>query len=860
MNPQINTNIFININEIKSRISETLNKIKIADDKIKILKEAHSKIVNPSLLKEENENLKLIHQLCLEDLKRYNQKILKLKERFKINESILLKLRKENEQFKKIKNINNQISNTNKNVILNLKDLSRSIGLKTRKDSNYDNANKINYFRTNKIENRININTEKINKIIEEYTKRLNKIKNNSYQISLILEKQNKTIKEYRNYLNLIRDFITKQKQGLNISLNNVPIINNNKNFKLKEFDALNEKAYLLLSEFDNILLESKDNLQQNIENILKNIQTNINKLKLDENKNETNFKNICNEINEIIGVINIIFNDFNNLKNIFDSKKKIFEEHIKKMKDLQNQIIIQNKKEIKNNNGNNNLINEKNNNFQNLKNINDDRKRKIIEQSFLLNAKNASKKLELYKTINLFNNDNKSGSDLSRNQFKTNYHVICYMYDDYNMYDIYYVLKIFNLKNGYKIDKSFFSFDINYVNEIQELSLNDIPSNYLWEGKTYISFVVNLSNLESMKVHIKYKATKNLEYLNNNEIEKRKLSRNEYFRLDSDLCGEKVKYSLILKGSFDIINFEEGFLIRNINNKEETEYSWGGVVPYGGKNFQFVMSKREAIWSFNQELVISFEDFIEEATLYLPVYFVGGNNEIISIKPSSPQTTDIILDEENRKYIFKYINTNNKEIKINIKGEFKNNCKAWNVDLTDEQIEKFMFEEDVEHKDELKIIAKKIIDEFDKNNQDSDFEYLDFMKIGLWVHKNIQYDVRFVGAEFSALEILKIKRGVCEHLTRLANALLYSLGYKVIFVIGYCAKENAFTHDFQHAFSLIKLGNNQWFPFDSTWGIFTGKLPIGHIFLIYQERNLKIETNNKVISNSFIVNGKLIK
>ena len=134
MKPQINTNIFININEIKSRISETLNKIKIADDKIKILKEAHSKIVNPSLLKEENENLKLIHQLCLEDLKRYNQKILKLKERFKINESILLKLRKENEQFKKIKNINNQISNTNKNVILNLKDLSRSIGLKTRKD------------------------------------------------------------------------------------------------------------------------------------------------------------------------------------------------------------------------------------------------------------------------------------------------------------------------------------------------------------------------------------------------------------------------------------------------------------------------------------------------------------------------------------------------------------------------------------------------------------------------------------------------------------------------------------------------------------------------------------------------------
>ena len=32
------------------------------------------------------------------------------------------------------------------------------------------------------------------------------------------------------------------------------------------------------------------------------------------------------------------------------------------------------------------------------------------------------------------------------------------------------------------------------------------------------------------------------------------------------------------------------------------------------------------------------------------------------------------------------------------------------------------------------------------------------------------------------------------------------------------------------HAWSLVKI-NNKWYPFDSTWGILTGKLPVGHVF-----------------------------
>ena len=79
------------------------------------------------------------------------------------------------------------------------------------------------------------------------------------------------------------------------------------------------------------------------------------------------------------------------------------------------------------------------------------------------------------------------------------------------------------------------------------------------------------------------------------------------------------------------------------------------------------------------------------------------------------------------------------------VEGKLINKCKGeWKVDISDEEIEKKMPKEDVKDKEKLKKIAKKIIDIFDKENRDSDFEYLDYMKIGLWVHKNINYNYEY--------------------------------------------------------------------------------------------------------------------
>ena len=105
-------------------------------------------------------------------------------------------------------------------------------------------------------------------------------------------------------------------------------------------------------------------------------------------------------------------------------------------------------------------------------------------------------------------------------------------------------------------------------------------------------------------------------------------------------------------------------------------------------------------------------------------------------------------------------------------------------------------------------------------------------MKIGLWVHKNIKYDLNYTDKdELTPADVYYKRAGVSHHFTQLTNALLFALGYKVIYVMGYISQNNKeFDQDSRHSWTLIKL-NNRWYPFDSTLGIFSGKLPISHIF-----------------------------
>jgi hypothetical protein len=344
---------------------------------------------------------------------------------------------------------------------------------------------------------------------------------------------------------------------------------------------------------------------------------------------------------------------------------------------------------------------------------------------------------------------------------------------------------------------------------------------------------------------------------MNKGEIEERKIYREGKYGLQSTLNGQKAKYSLILKGSFDIVNFSEYFLIKNKENSKNTEYFWEGIVPYNGKITNIIFSKSEAMWSFSIESKVFVENGINKFKYIRPFDFMGGNNEIVDISYLSSQTKNIFPDEEHKVYIILYENVE-REGDFFIKGILKNKSKGeWLLDITDETLEKGIPKIDKILKPQLRELAKDIIEDFDRTNTNKDFVFLDYMKIGLWVHKNIKYDLNYTDKdELTPADVYYQRAGVSHHFTQLTNALLYALGYKVIYIMGYISQNNKeFNQDSSHSWSLINL-NNKWYPFDSTCGIFSGKLPISHIFDKYFyhtgtmcDKGLKIE-KDKITGN----------
>jgi len=829
------------IEQLVLQLSNYENELKNAEQTIQGLNEEKIIIIsqneNPNIIKEENESLKLIHQVNLSDIKDYQNEVLYLQNELKNNQTKIIKLKEENENLKKrLSKFENKDNISNNNRIKNIKDLKKTIKLDIYKNNNH-NHNIIINVKENK---KYTIDTAKK----KEYENILNNLKLQSNEYILNINEQNQKIKEYIDYLNKIYNDITSIRENIN----NNYIRDDNIDKILEQINTQFNQCSLIFTELEDISCQNINYFQNEFENILSEIRLNIENFDKNEYQNENSIHNIYTNINNKIIEIKKVFENFNKIKNKFESHNNNVGREFKKLKEL-HELIDDYNKNIKQNNINNNIIkndnNINNNKNNNNININNDNIRPVIniKQSILFNVKNKESKLNLYKTINLFKkNNNKQNNPGNFGLIKQDYHEICYIYDNYDLYDIYFNLKAF----GMNYNKANFYFQYSKSIEIQSFQINDIPSNYQIKN-LYVSYDVNLRDGESKKIHIIYKLKPKNNFLTKSVISKNKIYRKEYYGLDSSLAGISAKFSLILKGNYDIVNFEPFFLIRNTNNLSDVEYIWGGVVPDNGKKSLLMLSKIEAKISFKNIENFSSSTNISGTAFSVPIRFLGGNNEIIDINPHSPQTNIIKMDEEKKRYVAEYYDSQYNKAEFIIEGTLINKCKGeWYVDLTDEEVIDLMPEEDKANKGQLKTIAKKIIEEFDKENKNNDFVFSDFQKIGFWVKKNIKYDINLSGAhQYFGMDIYNMRRGVCHHFTILSNALLYSLGYKVLYVTGTVIKRGANT-DLKslHAWSLVKI-NNKWYPFDSTWGILTGKLPVGHVFRNFGNPVEKFDTYN---------------
>ena len=364
---------------------------------------------------------------------------------------------------------------------------------------------------------------------------------------------------------------------------------------------------------------------------------------------------------------------------------------------------------------------------------------------------------------------------------------------------------------------------------------------------------------MESNKIHIKYKE-KPRSNKNQGENSERKFYRSNYYGLDVINKGQMAKFTLIIKCDFEVINFEKLFLVKI----SEKEYTWGGEVPPEGKRTLVNLSKSEGKYNFEKTIRIesSNNKLLKNSKLTVPFVFQGGNNKILKLEYSSKQTDKIETKKENKQYEINFIDIKETYGEFLIKGELKNKCKEeWFCDLTNEEIEKHLPEDYKSNKEKFKEFAEQIIKNYDEVHKDDEIKESNIAKIGKWVKENIKYDISYKGKNtISATETLNNKVGVCHHFTKLFNALMYSLGFKCIYVSGYAIeKRDYFSSENAHAWSLIKI-NGKWLPFDATWGIFTGKLPVSHIFSSYFPEGLKATGTDSINIKPSEIKGNFLE
>jgi len=829
-----------------SKAELELNKLNKAIDNLK-------KKLKSKALEEENESLKLIHQLCENDISEYKEQIKLLEENLKSNSDELNKIRKENESLKKGKNVPKE-DTENQKSLTEIKKISKKYGINLFKRLLPSLSEELEKERKKE---------EIPENVLEEYLK-----KKKEYETTFneLIIKCNKYYEEEKNEKKLVNDhmdFIDKVNNEIQNLDNNFSIVNPNINLNLSDgkqiFEEICEKVESLnfaLIDLKDVYFGVKTFLQ--FENILSDINKNLEKINKKEYYNEYTLDKILNNIKKSIEELQNICNLADEKFNEFKNKNTLIEKQIQELTDIHKNYRKENIKR-------NDTIREclpksttsidlrttydNNNNGQNL-----DFDNIPISNTLLIKPKVS--KEDIYKSINLFRKEEDINSSDNPLLLEKNWHEICYVYDDYDIYDVNFILKAVGLSNNSSFE--YYSFKMKINCEVELLTLNGKKINYKKTRYT-VNFKINLKNLETSKIHIKYKHLKNK---NSDKITK--LNYDGCYGITSKINKNCVgKYILILKGSYDILDFKDEFFIKNEKNKKESEYIWGGKVPPGGKETGIIFTMKKAKWNAKINLKYYQKNciIIDSFAFLLNTIFIGGNNNLIDLKISSPQTKNISLDEEKRQYIVQYEKNYKFEVTENL--IFENNSKpGWNIELTDEELEEEMPEEDVRDKEELKSIAQKIIKEFDEKHKNSEFEYYDFMKIAEWVYNNIKYDLFYAGkTELTALEIYNKKHGVCHHLTRLSNALLYSLGYKVAYVTGIPADDSIFNmRNYLHAWSIIKLGNT-WYPFDSTWGFYKGKVPITHLFMepinsdifYYNASNTKDLICDEIMFGSFI-------
>ena len=651
--------------------------------------------------------------------------------------------------------------------------------------------------------NVLNSNINEINNYLTEIQLYINSINNEIYDDNEFEQK----------YLNneILKNKIDRKVQILIEIRNNFSDIEllldklkNNKKNKLEfTFKKINEFLTEMETQFKNTN-ETESDYEKTIENISKEL---INFELLKKEIIEMNFSEIKMQIQEIQKIIKSQLNEYNNVQN--------------EISKLIENIKIELKFDKNSMNNNSKLINDKEN------------KNNIVISPSPIFIKTEPEKFKL-----LINNWSEK----------------CTIYDEYDLYERNFEYKAIQLPKRICLSLKQIPFTKHKIIKIIEFKIDDKIVDYIYENSKLKFKKIKFKSLQTKKIYIKYEQSN---ILTENQKKQKKIYREDLYGISKNLKGRFAKFYLIIKNDMEIISFDNEIFTKI----KEDEYKIESLIPNEGKITRVILSKKSAKFNlFYKKRIETKNKYINNTKLILHYYFEeGGNekNEIKIIKETNPPNGIININTIERQYLIEFNNIQQNYAEVIIKGELINHCTGeYKCNLTEEEIENEIPEEYKTNKDKFKKIADDIINDFNKKYKDDSAKITDIAKIGKWIKKNIIYEEK--EKSNSALEIYQKKKGVCKQYTILFNALLYSLGYKCIYVSGFVIKNNDyFNLSDAHSWSLVRI-NNKWLPFDVTWGIFSGKLPVSHVFQNYFQKTNFIITKDKLINNDDIY-GKFI-
>jgi hypothetical protein len=325
--------------------------------------------------------------------------------------------------------------------------------------------------------------------------------------------------------------------------------------------------------------------------------------------------------------------------------------------------------------------------------------------------------------------------------------------------------------------------------------------------------------NLQEVKIKFRYQ-------LDNDEIQKTPYIRQELVAIPKFAQGAKANLEVCTLADMTL------YSLNHLFSKNDEIFSWSGTVGAEGFHDVFAMTQERAKWKVTTDVEIEDNSGIGNLVVKLPLNYVGGNNEVLKYRAYNGQIDYIdnnLIKISNGKIEFRFKNFSAKKSFVRLEAIISNSYDNFNWENN------FRFSSTTKINENDSSHFNSLVNEIESSSDAPSLPI--YVKIAKWVHDNITYDDKLVGAEMTSREILKIKRGVCEHYAILYQDLLRAVNIpsKTVSGLSYNFDKKHFEN---HAWVVI-YHNGTWIPIDPTWGIYSGKLPISHIFIYNDTRNV---------------------